>query len=126
MPRRRYLKQETRATLGGLTDTLHRRWLGLQPQSLLYMRLGRPAQRIITPPGSHLRQIMRVKNQRAPERILRDTLPPLWPHPIMTLTIHNIVILRIETENAGIRSIVISERVVRPMLRSRETGGVAG
>ena len=69
---------------------------------------------------------MRAKNQRAPERILRDTLPPLWPHPIMTLTIRNVVILRIETENARIRSIVTGERVVRPMLRSRETGGVAG
>ena len=100
--------------------------VGTPAQSLLCIRLGRPARRIFTPPGSRLRLIMRVKNRRVAERIQWDILSPLWPHPIMTLTICNVVIQRIETKNAGIRSTVTGERVVRPMLRSRETGGVAG
>ena len=41
---------------------------------------------------------MRAKNQRAPEQILQDILPPLWPHLIMTLIIRNVVIRGIETE----------------------------
>ena len=69
------------------------------------MRLGQPAQSITTPPKSRPRQIMRVKGWRAPERIPQDILPPLRPHPIMTLTILNVVILKIEIKNAGIEAL---------------------
>ena len=68
---------------------------------------------------------MRAKNKRALEWILWDIPPPLQPLPIMILIIRNVVTLRTEIGSTANRSIMTGGRVVRPMLRSRETGGVA-
>ena len=114
-------KQEAGATLKGLTVTLHKRQLGPQPRNLPCTHLDLPTRKIITLPESPLRQIMRVKGRRVPEQILWDILPPLQQHLITTPTIPNAVIPRIETPNAGTRSIMTGGRVARLMPRSRET-----
>ena len=68
---------------------------------------------------------MRVKNPRAPERTPRAIPPLLQPLPITILTIRNVVTLRTEIGNARNRSIMTGERVIRLILKSRETEGMA-